>query len=178
MVRGDWEAGEHELRKGFDELASMGDKNYLAITSGWLAHCLYELRRLEEADEHASICERAAARSWVAAQVVWRGVRAMLLARREEVGQAEALAREAVDLALRTDRVDSQTDALTALAEVLRVSGRAAEAVPFVEDALRRYESKQVLPAAARARAMIEELGPTVAAASVASPGRRVNWPD
>jgi hypothetical protein len=58
------------------------------------------------------------------------------------------------------------------------VSGRAAEAVPFVEDALRRYESKQVLPAAARARAMIEELGPTVAAASVASPGRRVNWPD
>jgi hypothetical protein len=97
MVRGDWEAGEHELRKEFNELASMGDKNYLAITSGWLAHCLYELGRLEEADEHASICERAAA---------------------------------------------------------------------------------QVLPAAARAPAMIEELGPTVAAASVASPGRRVNWPD
>jgi class 3 adenylate cyclase/tetratricopeptide (TPR) repeat protein len=164
MVRGDWEAGEHELRKGFDELASMGDKNYLAITSGWLAHCLYKLGRFEEAEEHASICERAAARSWVAAQVVWRGVRAMLLARREDVEQAEALAREAVDLALRTDRIDTQTDALMDLVEVLRASGRGAEAVPVVEDALRRYESKEVLPAAARARAMIEELAPTVAA--------------
>ena len=40
MVSGDWLAAEQELRRGFDELAAMGDKNYLAITAGWLAHCL------------------------------------------------------------------------------------------------------------------------------------------
>jgi hypothetical protein len=56
------------------------------------------------------------------------------------VDAGEALAREAVDLALRTDRVDRQTDALVDLAEVLRVGGRSAEAVPIVADALRRYE--------------------------------------
>ena len=39
---------------------------------------------------------------------------------RGDVEAGEALAREAVDLALRTDRVDTQTDALMDLAEVLR----------------------------------------------------------
>jgi tetratricopeptide (TPR) repeat protein len=163
MVRGDWRAGEQELRQGFKELASMGDKNYLAITAGWLAHCLYALGRFDEADECAAVCESSAAKSWVAAQVLWKGARAMLLARRGNVEAGEALAREAVDLALRTDRVDTQTDALMDLAEVLRVGGRGAEAVPVVTDALRRYERKEVLPAATRARALLEELAPSVA---------------
>jgi class 3 adenylate cyclase/tetratricopeptide (TPR) repeat protein len=163
MVRGDWRAGEQELRQGFDELTSMGDKNYLAITAGWLAHCLYALGRYDEADHCAAVCESSAAKSWVAAQVLSKGARAMLLARRGNVEAGEALAREAVDLALRTDRVDTQTDALMDLAEVLRVGGRGAEAVPIVADALRRYELKEVHPAAARARALLEELAPTVA---------------
>jgi tetratricopeptide (TPR) repeat protein len=163
MVRGDWGAGEKELRQGFEALESMGDKNYLAITAGWLAHCLYAQGRYDEADDFAAVCERAAAKSWVAAQVLWRGARAMLLARGGDVDAGEALAREAVDLALRTDRVDTQTDALMDLAEVLRVSGRGAEAVPIVEDALRRYEAKEVHPAAARARALLDELAPTAA---------------
>lgn len=47
------------------------------------------------------------------------------------------------------------------LAEVLLVSRRRTEAVPGVDDALR--ESKEA-PPAARARARIEELAPSVAA--------------
>jgi hypothetical protein len=86
----------------------------------------------------------------------------MLLARRGNIEAGEALAREGVDLALRTDRVDTQTEALMDLAEVLRVGGRGAEAVPVAADALRRYELKEVLPAAARARALLEELAPSV----------------
>jgi class 3 adenylate cyclase/tetratricopeptide (TPR) repeat protein len=160
MVRGDWRAGELELRQGYEALESMGDKNYLAITAGWLAHCLYAQDRFDEADEFAVVCEQSAAKSWVAAQVLWRGTRAMLLARRGNVDAGEALAREAVDLALRTDRVDTQTDALMDLAEVLRLGGRNEEAIPIVEDALRRYERKEVRPAAARARAFLEELAP------------------
>jgi class 3 adenylate cyclase/tetratricopeptide (TPR) repeat protein len=160
MVCGDWLAAEHELRRGFDELASMGDKNYLAITAGWLAHCLYALGRYDEAEDFAGVCENSAAKSWVAAQVLWRGARAMLLARRGNVDAGEVLAGDAVDLALRTDRVDTQTDALMDLAEVLRLGGRGGEAVPIVADALRRYELKEVHPAAARARALLAELAP------------------
>jgi tetratricopeptide (TPR) repeat protein len=163
MVRGDWPAAEQELRRGYDELAAMGDKNYLAITAGWLAHCLYSLGRYDEAEDFAGVCEKSAAKNWVAAQVLWRGARAMLLARRGDVDTGEVLARDAVDLALRTDRVDTQTDALMDLAEVLRLGGRGGEAVPIVADALRRYELKEVHPAAARARALLEELAPTAA---------------
>jgi hypothetical protein len=75
----------------------------------------------------------------------------------------EALAREAVDLALRTDRVDTQTDALMDLVEVLRLGGRQNEAALLVADALRRYELKEVHPAAARAQALLEDLGRTAA---------------
>lgn len=163
MVRGDWPAAERELRHGFEELAAMGDKNYLAITAGWLAHCLYALGRYDEAETFAAVCKDSAARSWVAAQVLWRGARAMLLARGGNVESGEALAREAVDLALRTDRVDTQTDALMDLVEVLRLGGRQNEAALLVADALRRYELKEVHPAAARAQALLEELGRTAA---------------
>ena len=47
------------------------------------------------------------------------------------------------------------------LAEVLRVGGRGGEVVPVVADALRRYELKEVHPAAARARALLQELAPS-----------------
>jgi hypothetical protein len=96
------------------------------------------------------VAERAAARSWVAAQVSWRGARALLLAHRGELEAGERLAREGVDLALRTDRVDTQTEALMDLAEVLRAAGRVGQAVPIIVDAARRYERKEVVPAAAR----------------------------
>ena len=141
----------------------MGDKSYLALTAGWLAHCCLALGRHDDADEYAAVAEHAAARSWVAAQVSWRGARARLLAHSGDAAAAEALATEAVELALRTDRPDTQTDALMDLAEVLRVAGREADAIPVVEDALRRYERKEVLPAAARARALLEALAAAVA---------------
>ena len=86
----------------------------------------------------------------------------MLLAQRGDVETAETLAREAVSIALRTERADTQTDALMSLGEVLRLSGRTAEAVPVFADALRRYEAKEVLPAAVRVRALLDELAPTV----------------
>jgi ATP/maltotriose-dependent transcriptional regulator MalT len=116
------------------------------------------LGRYEEADELATTSEQATARSWIAAQVTWRGVRALLLAQRGEIEAGERLAREAVELALRTDRVDTQTAALMDLVEVLLVAGRREEAIPIVIDALERYERKEVLPAAARARALLDEL--------------------
>ncbi len=164
MVRGDWEAAERELRRAYEELSSMGDKSYLALTAGWLAHCCLALGRFDEADEYAAAAERAAARSWIAAQVSWRGARARLLAHRGDIAAGEALATEAVELALRTDRPDTQTEALMDLADVLRVAGREADAIPVVEDALRRYEAKEVLPAAARTRVLLDELAAAVAA--------------
>ena len=170
MVRGDWSAAEVELRRGYDELSAMGDKNYLATVAGWLAHCTYRLGQYDQATAFAEACEGAAARNAIAAQVLGKGARAMLLARSGDVDAAEALARTAVDVALGTDRADTQTDALMSLAEVLRVGGRPAEAVPVVEDALRRYEHKEVVPAANRARVLLDELLTAAADTSASDP--------
>jgi hypothetical protein len=49
------------------------------------------------------------------------------------------------------------------LVEVLRLGGRQNEAALLVADALRRYELKEVHPAAARAQALLEDLGRTAA---------------
>ena len=157
MVRGNWAAAEAELRNGFEALAAIGDKNYLSTVAGWLAHCLYAQDRLDEAEGFANTCREAAAASWMASQVLWRGATAMLLARRGQIEEGERLAREAVALALKTDRWDSQTDSLMDLAEVMRLAGRWDEAVAAVQDALERYEAKEVLSALRRTRRILEQ---------------------
>jgi tetratricopeptide (TPR) repeat protein len=158
MLRGNWAAAEPELRGGYEALEAMGDKNYLSTVAGWLAHCLYAQDRLDEAEDFAQICREAAAGSWVASQVLWRGTSAMLLARRGHADEGEALAREAVGLALQTDRFDIQGDSLLDLAEVLRLAGRCDEAAASVRDALGRYEAKEVLSALPRTRRLLNEL--------------------
>jgi hypothetical protein len=84
----------------------------------------------------------------------------MLLARRGDVERGEALARQAAEAALLSERVDTQADALMSLAEVLLVDGRRSDAAPFVADALRRYEQKEVVSASLRARSLLRELAP------------------
>ena len=57
-------------------------------------------------------------------QVIWRGVRAKVLAREGSCEQAEALAREAVALIEPTDLLSHHGDAMLDLAEVLRTCSR------------------------------------------------------
>ena len=51
-----------------------------------------------------------------------------------------------------------QADALIDLAEILLGGGRVPEATGAVQDALRLYERKGIVPYAARARALVAEL--------------------
>jgi len=167
MLRGNWAAAEHELRSAYDALEELGDRNYLSTVAGWLAHCLYALDRPEEAETFAQTCKDAAASSAVTPQVLWRGAQAMVLARDGDLEGGEALAREAVELALQTDRVDIQTDALMDLAEVLRLAGRPGPAASVVEDAIRRYEAKEVRSALPRTRRLLSELQAETASSRV-----------
>jgi tetratricopeptide (TPR) repeat protein len=157
MLRGNWTAAETELRSGYDALEAIGDKNYLSTVAGWLAHCLYAQDRLDEAEDFAQTCRESAAASWIASQVLWRGASAMLLARRGQIEEGEEVARDAVALALQTDRFDSQTDSLMDLAEVMRVAGRWDEAATAVQDALERYEAKEAQAALPRARRVLNQ---------------------
>jgi hypothetical protein len=75
-------------------------------------------------------------------QVKWRSIRAIAVARRGELGDAERLAREAVYLADKTDLLDSRAEAHVDLAEVLLLEGRGREAEHELERAMSLYQEK------------------------------------
>jgi tetratricopeptide (TPR) repeat protein len=139
LIAGDHAAAERELRLGYDELDRIGERAYLSTTAAFLARAVYGLDRLDEAEELTRISEEAASTDDIASQVVWRGTRAKVLARRGDTGSAE-LAADAVALSRDMDFTNVQADALVDLGETLRVLNRPDGAA--YEEALRLYEQK------------------------------------
>ncbi len=142
LLAGDAAAAERELRAGYQTLEAMGEASVLSNVAGLLARSLVLQERDEEALSYTSEGERLAAVDDLAAGVHWRGPRARVLARRGAHVEAAALAREAVELAARTDFLNLHGDALVDLAEVLRAGGRPAEAEAADADAVILYERK------------------------------------
>jgi hypothetical protein len=127
----------------------------LATTSAMLAQALYAQGRLGEANEQCDVASRLGAADDIVTQVIWRGVRAKVLARAGSCHDAEALAREAVAMSGPTDLLTHRADAMLDLADVLRVSSRSDEADASVRTGLSLYERKGNVVGAARARALL-----------------------
>jgi DNA-binding SARP family transcriptional activator len=153
MLAGDPEAAERELSWGFGVLEEIGETQNFPDLAAKLADALYAQGRDERALELSEVSEGATAPDDLSAGVQWRAVRAKLLARHGDAERAEALGREAVALAAETDFLVLRGDAFVDLAEVLRLAGRDADAVPLLEQALELYEQKGNVVAAERARA-------------------------
>ena len=77
-------------------------------------------------------------------------------AREGESAQAEILAREAVDLAARTDALNWHGVALLDLAEVLRLDDRPGEAAAAAEGAVRLFAQKGNSVAIGRAAKLLQ----------------------
>ena len=73
------------------------------------------------------------------------------------IDEAEQLAREALDLVVRTDALNRHGDSLLALAEVLHVQGSQDKALDNIRAALRLYEQKGNVVSAEQAKAMLLE---------------------
>ena len=128
MVAGRPEEAEARLRLGYERLEEMGEKSLLSSTAAMLAQTLYAQSRFEEADEACRWCEEAALDDDVSIQIDRRAIRAKLLAVAGKAAEAELLAREAVEIAARTDYVTDRANALCDLAEVLERAGKPDEA--------------------------------------------------
>ena len=155
---GDAAAAGAILRAACDELRAAGETGYLSTELGELADALYELGRYEEAEEACAEAKRLTQHIDVVSQVNWRRVRAKVLARRGESGDAARLAREAVEWAETTDALEVAADAYLDLAEVERLSGRPDAAAEALGRALAAYERKGLVPMAERARRELAEL--------------------
>jgi class 3 adenylate cyclase/tetratricopeptide (TPR) repeat protein len=163
LLAGDAEAAERVLREGFELLESIGETGYLSTVASQLAEATFLQKRYEEAERFSEVSEQTAAPQDLASQASWRSARAMVLAQRGESEKAEDLAREAVDLARTTDHLNTHAWTLLALADVLAIGGRPAEAIPIIEEAWGLYDRKGNLVMAEKARTLLAELRESVA---------------
>jgi tetratricopeptide (TPR) repeat protein len=155
LLAGDRDAAERELRAAYETYDARGERASVAAVAASLARLTCEQGREEEAEQLAHVAEESAAKGDVTTQVRRRAAQAMVLARRGEIGEAEALAREAVSLTEGAQFPDWRADTLLDLADVLRTAGRPEEANAATRDALRLYEAKGNVAAAESVRALL-----------------------
>jgi tetratricopeptide (TPR) repeat protein len=158
-------AATETLRLGYETLDRMGERGLLSTVAGFLAQALYARGDYEEAGRFSRTSEEAAAAEDVFSQMLWRISRAKILVQQGHFDPAETLAREAVVLGEGTDLLNTRADMLCDLAEVLRLAGRHAEALPALAEAAHLYDVKGNSPGAARTRALAAKLSPAPSSA-------------
>jgi tetratricopeptide (TPR) repeat protein len=156
MLAGDFAAAEAEHRKSYELLSKMGAKTYLSSTICLLAQAVYEQGRY---DEVYALTEEAEGLDTSLDE--WKVMRACALATRGEHDRAEALARETIAAMEQSDQLDYRAGRHRALAEVLRLAERQAEAAAEADAALRLYEQKGNEVMAGRMRSVLSELAVT-----------------
>ncbi len=142
MLAGDPAAAERELRPDCEMLQGLGETYFLSTMAATLARAVLEQGNEDEALALTTTAEKSAADDDVDAQAHWRCVRALILARRGELSDGEALARAGLELALQTEAPALRATALSDLASVLALAGRAEEARRSLADAIAIYTAK------------------------------------
>jgi class 3 adenylate cyclase/DNA-binding winged helix-turn-helix (wHTH) protein len=160
LLAGDPVAAEECLRAGYSTLEQMGETNLLSTSAAYLAQALLAQGRDHEAEEFARLSDELATADDLLTQILWRGVLARTLAGRDRLDEAQGLAREAVELAARTDFISHKGDALVDFAVVIRRAGHLEQARAALADALGLYQQKGNTVAAGKARADLAALAP------------------
>ena len=158
LLAGDPAAGVKLGQEGCRLLDELGEKGFLSTAAGNLAQALYALDRLEEADAWAGRAAELGASDDAITQMLWRQVRAKVLARRGEVEEAVRLARESVATGDETDMLVQQGDTYADLGEVLLLAGKPGEAAAALEQAIERYERKGNIVSTQHARTRLAEI--------------------
>jgi class 3 adenylate cyclase/tetratricopeptide (TPR) repeat protein len=142
---------EGELRRDYEALQRMDERNFIALTGALLAEAVYRQGRFDEAADVVALSRELAAPDDLAVQIVAGCVDGKLKARRGDPATGVALLREAVRLIESTDDPSGQGDAWLDLAEALHLAGETAHAVGATEQARDRYVAKGNLAGVRRA---------------------------
>jgi len=135
-------AAQKKLRVGYEALKEMGGTGPLANVAAMLARALLVQKQDDEAERLIRVCREITAKTRGDAQIRWRELQAVVLARRGDLEQAEHLAMEAVAMADRSEQPDTRAESRMDLAEVLRLAGRPGEAAEWAREALELHEVK------------------------------------
>jgi DNA-binding SARP family transcriptional activator len=158
LLAGDHRSAELLLRDLCEGLDRAGAHDELASRASDLAEALLGLGQDAESEEWTIVAEQNAAEDDVHAQMMWRAVRAKVLASRGDVEQAVPLAEAAARLAAPTDGLNAHAKVEGDLGDVLQAAGRASEAARALARAAALYEQKGNVVGAARMRGLGEGL--------------------
>jgi class 3 adenylate cyclase/tetratricopeptide (TPR) repeat protein len=158
LLAGDPAAAAANGARGCSILEEAGERGWLSTSACYYAQALYELGRLDEAEEWARKGSDLGASDDMATRILAAQVRAKVLARRGEYADAERLARGAVSEADATDSLLAQGDARRDLAEVLELAGGREQAAAALHQAIERYERKGALAPAEQVRERLAAL--------------------
>jgi class 3 adenylate cyclase/tetratricopeptide (TPR) repeat protein len=142
MRAGKWAEAERAFRRSSEMLEEMGEHGWLSTIVAQWGDALFKLGRDDEAYRCTERSAELSAPDDQASQIMWRQVRAKVLARRGLRDEAASMAREAVEIADSTAGLVWQADAYAALADVERMNGEPAGEERALREALRRYEAK------------------------------------
>ena len=154
--QGEPATAEQELLPGYEALKKMGEKSHFSSISHALSSALYTQGRYDEAEQLTRECEDATRPNDVHSNILWRSIRAKVLARRGELEAAHRLARESLSTASASDFDPAHADALMDYAEVLTLGHDRDGAATAVHEAIALYERKGNLLAADLARSRLD----------------------
>jgi class 3 adenylate cyclase/tetratricopeptide (TPR) repeat protein len=136
-------------------LEQAGERSWLSTSAGFLGQAFYAIDRLEDAEAWAARAAELGGSEDADTQMLWRQVRAKVLARRGEHAEALRLAADAIAIGEQSDHVYFRANARADLAEVHVTAGDRQEAVNALEQALALYEAKGNVTMAERTQARI-----------------------
>jgi class 3 adenylate cyclase/tetratricopeptide (TPR) repeat protein len=152
------EAAEAELRRDYDTLRNMGERNYLSTTAYLLGEAIRRQGRFDEAVALAMESKSLAADDDVFSQIGWRSLLLRTRAAAGELDDALALAEEVRDLAFATDGPNAHGEALLDLAQVLVRRGDVTAAMDLATTAESLFAAKGSRVAQRRALDLADSL--------------------
>ncbi len=150
------EAAERIFRNLCSDLEVSRDFNQLASRASDLAEALVRLEELDEANTWTRVAESHAATDDVKAQMMWRPVRAKVLARKGDFASATGLAREGVRLTNTTDGLNRRAEVQRDLGDVLSLAGDEERSVEAFGRAIELFEQKGNAVGARQVRALMD----------------------
>jgi class 3 adenylate cyclase/tetratricopeptide (TPR) repeat protein len=158
LARGSYAEAETSFRETCAAHSAHGNRVLLGTVAAELADVLYVRGRYDEAGVWIETAVANTARDDVSAHFWSCSVRAKLAARKGAVGEAVALADEAVAIASGTDSLNQVAKVLLDRAEVLELADSFPSAGRSAEEALRLFEAKGNTIAARRVRKLLDRL--------------------
>jgi class 3 adenylate cyclase/tetratricopeptide (TPR) repeat protein len=161
LIAGDQQAAAEYLRVSCEGMEKVGATAQLSTYVSQLGRVLCALGRYDEAEQFAQKGRELGDPDDVSTQALWRQAQALVHSARGQHTDAMRLAQEAVDWWSRTDSLLRQGDAHGDLAQILEAAGRRDKATEAWQEALDRYERKQIIPLAGRIREHLAALQET-----------------